>query len=249
MAFAFLTCALALLVPLGSYVRTANYINASSTDVARGGLVYNATGNQGSVVLMGDSTGSMYARMVQRVTHELHLKLTVISVAAADPLPNTTGTPAPLWINSLNVTKQQHPDFILFSCNWVGKLHNDKRRLAMAIDALKPYTHHLVLITMPPKLPANATRESIRNGQRPPFFEDASERAERQSCNLFVKSFQGANVSVLDAASAFELPNGEVRYLTSDGHFYYFDRDHLSDLGADFIEAKLRPMLESQMKK
>ena len=100
-AFAFLACALMVCVPLGIYVRRTNYIDASAKNVARGGIALNQAGRNGSIVLMGDSGGSMYGMMLKEAAQALDYKLNVISVADSEPLPNATGSNSQLWQDSL----------------------------------------------------------------------------------------------------------------------------------------------------
>jgi peptidoglycan/LPS O-acetylase OafA/YrhL len=237
MAFAFLGCALLLLVPLGIHIRNANYINATARDVAHGGLVFNRDGRYGAIVLMGDSNGSMYGKMLRQVADEHGFKLTVISAAAENPLPPSTSGHPTLWTDSLAVVKRERPDYLFLVCNWETKLSDDSARLAIAVDELKQYTGCLVLITQPADLPGSATRASMRNGSRPPFWEDPVLHAARTKANAMVKSFAGGNVVVLDIERHFEQADGRIIFADSYGRLYYYDNDHLSGYGADLVKA------------
>ncbi len=88
-AYAALAATLCLCVPLGLAIRSNNYVNAELTDVRNGGLVFQSNAAAHSVVLMGDSNGSMYGKVMKEIARKFDYNLTVISVAAADPLPNT----------------------------------------------------------------------------------------------------------------------------------------------------------------
>jgi peptidoglycan/LPS O-acetylase OafA/YrhL len=197
MAFAALAGSLAVLIALGVVVRNANYLNADARAVRAGGVRCNPRGRNGSMMLMGDSNGSMYGKMAAEIAREGDLRLAVISVEAGDPLPNTA-----LWVDSLAVVKKEKPDFLVLACNW-SKLRDDRSRLTVAVSELKSYAREIVLLTQPPMLPDNATREAIRAGIRPPFREDAAERAVRLARNEFVKSVQGDNVRVIDIEPLF----------------------------------------------
>ena len=218
-------------------MRNANYINADMRDVARGGLVFNDAATRGSIILMGDSNGSMYGRMARQIADELDLKLIVISAAAEDPLPRSSGQDAALWKDSLAVVKQARPNYLLLACNWEAKLKDDKDRLGIAVNELKKHTDHLILITQPPELPDSANRESIRNGSRPPFFEDPEERSARTQANAIVKSFSSNNVTVIDINSHFESQDGRILFADSSGNQYFHDSDHLSGNGANLVKA------------
>jgi peptidoglycan/LPS O-acetylase OafA/YrhL len=239
LAFASLVCALAICVPLGIAVRKANYISAEPSDVSRGGLVFNSKSKANSVILMGDSNGSMYGKVMKEICHDLGWNLVVICVAAGDPLPSSNITSGRLWLDSFAVVQRETPDCLVLACSWDSKLQDDKERLALAVKALKPFVGHLVILNQPPILPENANRASIREGARPPFYEDAGIRRRRMESNDYLKSFNSKNCSVVDIASHFQTTNGEVLFQDSLGRQLYHDRGHLSGFGADLIRSDL----------
>ncbi|MCU1327985.1 MAG: acyltransferase 3 [Bryobacterales bacterium] len=245
-AFSFLGCALLSLVPLGIATRQANYINAELGEVAQGGLIFNKASRSGSLVVMGDSNGSMYGKVARSVATQLHLKLNVISVVGGDPLPYSSGRQSQLWIDSLSFVEREKPDFVVFVCNWRSRLNDDSGRLGIAVDALRRRANYLVLITQPPQLPKLANRVSMRNGSRPPFFEDPVERAARTHSNALLKSLQRDNVIVIDIESLFTADDGSVRFASGDGKEFYQDVDHLSGLGADLVRADVLKTITSR---
>ncbi|HMF74651.1 MAG TPA: acyltransferase family protein [Bryobacteraceae bacterium] len=238
-AFAFFAVALLFFVPLGISVRKANYVNAERDDISKGGLLFDQSGKNGSIVLMGDSNGSMYGKMMKNIAYERGLKLDVISMAAGDPLPRPSGEQTPLWLDSFAVVKRVKPDFLVLVCSWQGKLNGDKSRLDMAIRELKPYVHRFILITQPPMLPKAADRESMRNGSRPPFQEDPVERAARLESNALVKNARGDNVVVIDIEPLFSTEDGIVRFADRNGNEFYNDSGHLSDSGAGLVKPRV----------
>ena len=237
-AFAALAASLAVLVPLGVIVRRNNYIDASLSDIAHGGLLYNGAARSGSVVLMGDSNASMYATMLTELVKDADLRLSVVSVAAGDPLPALSGADSALWSESLAAVRRERPDYVIYVARWI-RLGDELERLRMAMNALKPLARRIILITQPPQLPAGASREQIRSGVRPPFFEDPEKRSGRQSINQFVKSFRGDNVLVIDVESLFSEGTGGIRFSGDDGKQFYQDREHLSFAGASVVRASL----------
>jgi peptidoglycan/LPS O-acetylase OafA/YrhL len=238
-AFAFLACALAVCVPLGKAIRTTNYIDARAQDVAQGGIAFDSAGKNGSIVLMGDSNGSMYGKMAKDIAQTLHLKLNVISVAGGDPLPRSSGRDSQLWLDSLAFVKRENPDVVVLVCNWAGQLQSNNASLETAINELGQHTRRLILITQPPELPKWADRDSMRHGSRPPFFEDPAERAKRVSMSAFVKSLQHGNVTVIDIEPLFTAADGSIRFANDDGVVLYQDDRHLSGAGADLVKADL----------
>jgi hypothetical protein len=248
LAFAALAFSLATLVPIGLVIRRQNYVDATTGDVANGGLHFNGSANGGLMVLMGDSNAAMYGKMVAELADEQNLKLTMIGVAAGDPLPHSSGETSPLWLESLEVVKHEKPDLLVIACNW-SKLSPDTRRLDSALKHLSPFSGRIIVLTQPPQLPAGATRQSIRAGSRPPFFEDPEERWRRFQVNAIVRSVSQDRVSIVDIEPLFSTSNGEVVFLDMYGRELYQDRDHLSDIGAQLVKKELlRAIKESQRK-
>ncbi len=246
-AFAFLALALAVFVPLGIAVRRANYINAETSDVPKGGLLFNESSKKGSLILMGDSNGSMYGRMTKEIADELGYKLRVISVAASDPLPKSEGKPPQLWLDSLKVIQREKPDFLLLACFWTNRLKEDKGRLAIALDELKPHVGCIILFMQPPALPAQATRRSMREGSRPPFMEDPGTRPARLEMNEYVKHFQDRKVRVIDLEPHFSTPDGEIIARDQEGHQLYHDKGHLSGYGAKLAKEDVLRVIAKEM--
>jgi peptidoglycan/LPS O-acetylase OafA/YrhL len=240
LAYGSMVCAIALCVPLGVTVRKANYVNAEPSDVIKGGLVFDSKKETNSVILMGDSNGSMYGKVMKEICANLDCKLSVISVAAGDPLPAPDIASGRLWLDSFAVVQREKPDYLVLACSWEAKLKDSKERLAFALEALKPLVGHLIILNQPPILPGNANRASIRKGARPPFFEDDQNRRRRMASNDYLKRFNSGNCSVVDIASHFQTANGEVLFLDEKGRQLYHDQEHLSGYGADLIRSDLR---------
>jgi peptidoglycan/LPS O-acetylase OafA/YrhL len=238
-AFIALLCALLTLIPLGIIIRNDTYVSASMRDVAKGGLRFNQSAKNGTIVLMGDSNASMYATTMKDLAKQLGLRLTVISVDGEDPLPHSSGQASPLWLDSLAVVKEQRPDFLVIACLWSGKLNEDKERLEIAINELKKSANLVILITEPPALPKQASREAIRAGSRPPFVEDSKERAMRIDANEVVKNLQRDNVAVIDVEPLFSEKSGAIRFTDNVGKQLYEDPGHLSAIGANLLKPEL----------
>ena len=242
-AYAALTAALAICVPLGISIRKANYVNAELRDVAKGGLVFPGKPGARSIILMGDSNGSMYGKVMRDICTELGYKLTVISVAAGDPLPSSTGQQSQLWLDSLAAVQKEKPDVLVLACHWESQLKGDMNRLAAAVDFLNPYTAKIVILNQPPILPESATRASIRNGARPPFTENISTHQARLEANDLLQKLTSTKISVVDIANSFQLLGGEVRVFDDQGHQLFNDATHLSGYGANLIRLLIQSAL------
>jgi peptidoglycan/LPS O-acetylase OafA/YrhL len=246
-AFAFLAAGLALCVPLGTIIRQNNYVNAEFADVANGGLVYPGTAGAPTVVLMGDSNGSMYGKVMKEICADLGQTLTVISVAAGDPLPQQRiGESGKLWFDSLQAIRKIRPDYLVLANHWLAKLHGEPTRLALVIEELKPYVGHLILLNQPPILPKDANRAHFRAGVRPPFLEPKDAQANRRMTNEILLSFQSKNVSVIDVSRHFETNEGEIILTDERGRLLYQDATHLSGRGAERIRDVLKQAISNR---
>jgi peptidoglycan/LPS O-acetylase OafA/YrhL len=236
-SFACLAAAVAVCIPVGTSIRKASYINAEVADVAEGGLVFPGKPGAPSVVLMGDSNGSMYGKVVKGICAALGYKLVVISVAAGDPLPSSHGQQSPLWLDSLRVVQTEKPEFLLLGCSWASKLAGDTERLASAVKSLSPLVGQLLILNQPPVLPADANRAAIRDGARPPFMENPGIRGQRQEMNELLITITKGNTRVVDVASHFQSGQGEALFLDQQGRQLYQDAGHLSGYGAERVRS------------
>ena len=242
-AYAVLAVSVVVFIPMGIAIRKANYVDASYRDVTRGGLLINASARSASVMLMGDSNGSMYGKSLSELAKKRGFRLNVISVHAGDPLPDTSGYPPSLWLSSFEAVKRERPDDLILVCNWSFKLKDGYSRLPKAIAALAPYTKRIILITQPPQQPPAASRDAIREGSHGPFFEDRTFRLERLADNDFVKTLHTDQIRVVDIEPLFLNSDGTLRIVDSDGNQLYQDANHMSDYGTELV----MPMLQEQM--
>jgi peptidoglycan/LPS O-acetylase OafA/YrhL len=248
LAYWFALGMVALCVPLGVAVRQANYVNASFRTVAHGGLVFEARNQTGSVMLLGDSNGSMYGKTLKEICSKLGCQLTVLSVYSGTPLPSHNVSDEQLWLDSLAVVRQEKPDCLILAYRWEAKLGGGDGRacFALAVKTLKPLVGRLIILNQPPLLPVNASRAAIRAGARPPFVEDQRVQAVRLDANDYLRRFQAGNVSVVDVASHFQSTNGEILFFGDQGRQLYHDATHLSACGADLVGPELKQaVLES----
>jgi peptidoglycan/LPS O-acetylase OafA/YrhL len=249
LAYAFLGIALAIGLPAGWSVRKTYYANATVRDVSRGGLVFEPTSAGGangnplgrSLVLMGDSTASVYGKALRRLNALSGNKFTVLSVAAGDPLPALNGERSGLWCDCLDIIRREKPDCVVVSCVWHA--NENARRLKIALEEMKPYVGRVIVLSQPPVLPARATREAIRNGSRPPFFEDESVQANRLLASQTISKWTCEKVSVVDVARLFEGPSGEIHFFDPEGRQLFNDRSHISGYGAELASEQIKDAL------
>ncbi len=246
LAFACLAGSVLILAPLGMAVRDSNYLNADLSDVVKGGIHFNQDGKNGSLILMGDSIGSMYARATKGITKELGLKFNLISSAGEVPIPHSSGKQPPLWVASLDVIKRERPDIVLLVCNWNGA-KNYTDGVAIAVNELRHLARFVIMVTRQPTLSKYASRNGIRNGNHPTFIEIPAEHALRTEGNAFIKTLQADNVRVVDIESLFLTDAGKVRFTNDRGQLLYQDFRHLTDTGVEFVKPALRAAIAADM--
>jgi peptidoglycan/LPS O-acetylase OafA/YrhL len=230
---------------IGLKVRQLKYINADASDIAKSGLVFGSSkSDANTVVLVGDSHGSMYGTLLKELVADEGGRFVCLSIAAADPLPRP-GNPSPeLWRNIIDVVERERPETVVLVCRWEDKLKNECERLDMAINDLSPIAGRIVLFTQPPILPSLATRANIRSKvASEPFFEEAEPREKRIAANAYVLGRSSSNVAVLDIAKFFEAGDGGIIFKSSIGKPFYHDSSHLSGFAASVIEKKVAELI------
>jgi peptidoglycan/LPS O-acetylase OafA/YrhL len=239
-------------IPVGLGIRNNFYIDANAAKIAKGGLTYLSRDTAPTVLLTGDSNGSMYGRMVRDVAGDMGWSAIIASVAAGDSLPRTGGPSSAIWQNSLELVAQSQPDVIVMANSWVAKLKHDPESLRLSLEALAPHTRHIVILDQIPVMPEGVDRGAFRDGLRGPIFETASERQAREEMNTYLREV-AANVSdradiritVIDVATRVLRPDQSIPFSTPSGHLVFHDRTHLSDRGARLVASDIQTALQS----
>ena len=155
-------------------------------------------------MLIGDSQGSMYGYALASLAHRLDFRLNILSVKAGSALPGEAHT---RWPSISRFLGERKPDVLIVAQAWsarFGEGGDGDFRNAMAVVADR--ADKIIVMTQPPLAPANATRQAIRAGARPPFFEDAAAREQRVRARAIIGNVAGDRVEVLDVADLFWAP-------------------------------------------
>ncbi|MDF1785915.1 MAG: acyltransferase family protein [Verrucomicrobiales bacterium] len=228
--YGILVLALVVLGPLGYTLRKQYYVDGSD------GRVFTPKEPTGTIVLMGDSQATMYGVLLRDLAEEAQKRLVVLCQAGKDPLVN-----GGLWESNFRRIQVERPDSVFLAFHW-DKLPQEPSRLAETLECLKPQVGQIILLTMPPDRPDLASRESIRAGARPPFFEQPDKRAFRQRFNELAKEQVAEKVHILDTEPFFVRADGSIRAFDSDGRALYYDRKHLSHLGVSEVKGAVRAL-------
>ena len=245
--FVWLATALALLIGIPSGLLIRRHFYKDGTDSPSGILTISpATPNPARrpIILIGDSQATMYSRVLADIANARGQSLIILSAAGGDPLAPPPGSPpSDLWNLCLSTAQREHPATIVLSCHWIYKLADHPYRLSRTLDALSPLADHLVILYQPPIPPHSASRQAIRLGSRPPFFESPEDATARQRIANLVSASAGgrSSLSIIDTVPLFTTADGAVRAFSPNLHPLFHDRAHLSSSGA----ALVRPHLET----
>jgi peptidoglycan/LPS O-acetylase OafA/YrhL len=247
LAFGSLAAGVTLFSAAGLHIEREHWVNATAATVAGGGVAFTAGPAAPSVVLMGDSQGSMYGKLLRDLSQEQRFNLNVLSSAGGNPLPGSA-----LYDDTLAFLAKRKPDVTIFAAEWAAKLNDDnKQTLVTAIQEVLRQSTHVILITQPPTLPYDASRRALRRDGVHPIFEEPDSAARRHSINAFLRSLQSDRIHVIDIDPLLVTSTGEMRFCDEHGRQLYQDRTHLSGYGADLVKEplgeKLRVLLQERM--
>ena len=233
--FLLLGTVVAVLAPLGYSIHRRHYLDASTGPA--GALAFTVPQSKGTLILLGDSQGSMYGQLARELAEEHDLNLTILSTAGEDPLAASTGPSSSLFHRTLETVRREKPDIVLLACHWIYKLQADPDRLALTLQAFQPHARHIVILTQPPLLPQAATRAAIRQGSRAPWMENSADRAVRERLSQVVQQQAGPTISIVETGPSFTNPDGSLILQDAQGHSLFHDPVHLSAHGANRLKA------------
>ena len=196
--------------------------------------------NAPTLVLLGDSNGSMYAKTVREIASELSINLNVLSVAAGDPLPDTE-----LYRDALNFLEQERPAVTLFVNRWSGKVGKRPDRLRTAVEAILQNSSRMILIEQTPTLPAYAKREVFRREGLRVIREEIEDTQLRHTTNQLLRSLQSNRVTVIKVEDLFIDSDGAIPYTDRHGQPLWHDATHLSGNGAELVRPRLRDAIKA----
>ena len=238
-AFGGLAVAAVTTAALGLHVRASQYLNVDPNRISGGGVTINPRG-RGSVVLLGDSQGSMYAREFAGIARKAGSRLSIICVDGRNVLASE---PSTLWPSVKNYLTARRPDVIIVTEEWSKKLGSNPLGLRAAIAALAPLAGRVILITEPPQAPPGATHAAIEAGGSPTVFETPADRRQRLASTAAVEALAGGKIAVVDPAPAMLTGSGSLKLIAANGRLTYEDPRHLTDTGT----ALVRPLFEQAL--
>jgi len=230
-------------VTLGYKIRQSNHLNASISDIKNGGILLSTKGSNFALALLGDSNASMYGTMISDLCKSLNLNLIVLSSDGGNPFPNDQNTTSQ-WPLYLDAIRKNKPNFIIISSQWTEKIHGNEASLIKILRTLEPLVNHIILINQPPILPSQASRNGIRSGNMPPYFEYEEDSNRRAAVNNFLATLRSEKISVIDIEPLFLKQGGEIIIFNERQEWLFQDSSHLSRSGAQLIKSNLEDTLK-----
>jgi peptidoglycan/LPS O-acetylase OafA/YrhL len=241
---AFVMGAVVLFV-VGYGIRLHYNLNGTIASVRRGGARHGI--GRPVTVLAGDSTACMFATTARGICRESGGTLVMAAVPAANPLPRTDERGETLWSLTESIIARERPECVILSAAWTRVLakSEDRERLERCIEVMLTHVDHVVLLGQAPILPAEATREGMRRGSRPPFREDRDDTARRQEANEVVRRLASDRVFFIDLDAYLLDRAGAIRRWDSLGNDLFVDRGHISSAAAASVAPQLRAAMEN----
>lgn len=243
LSFAIFSVGVIILVAIGYFIRTNNYISANSDTVKSGGVTFNNNAHRPLAVIMGDSNASMYGLAMKEIAKEMDIRIHVISVAAGDPFPESK-----LFHDSLFFLDHAKPEITIFVAEWAGKVGADRSRLKLALLEILKRSKNIILITEPPRLPYSDSRQKIRESGQHQLIEEVMFSNYRKNTNRHLKSLSSNRIHVLDIDSLF-VKNGEILFFDAQGRQLFQDDKHLSAYGSALVKKQLKIQIEKILSK
>jgi len=233
---------LAVCLPFANFMRS-EYPKASMADIASGGLVFNRSGEKRRAVLYGDSMAAAHAKAFREACEDAEYECHIMAVPAALPVPRNDAS-GMLFADAMAGIAATKPDVIFIAFAYEVYVPGTPQVVHDVVEAFRPLTQRVVLLTNPPVLPSVATRDAIRGGARPPFFEEPESKSRRHVADTLVNAEAGTAVQVINVGKMFVLQDGSVRAFDASGRSLYHDRFHLGYRGASLVKPAISRQLD-----
>lgn len=243
--FAGTALAVAAIAGGGAWLRTALYFDVPPSTIASGGTIVRG-GDTATVILSGDSQAAMYGTEIADIARAHHFTLDALGTAGRNQLPDEAGTS---WPAVAKLIADKKPALVILIDAWAEKLKGDPRALEKALAEMSGRADQVLIVSEPPAISDQVSREAIRSGLILPVTEPAGARSARIATSAMLHRLERPNVHVVDVANLFTDSRGALRVIGPDGRLTYFDSHHLSDTGTKMTHVVLEHAIESALKK
>jgi len=229
-AFSVFSVVSVLVAAIGVWSWRTEYLNASVSSIASGGIKLSGGADGPIVVLYGDSIGSSQATALSEVVKNKGGTLYVTSCAGSKPLPPSTN-----FDNLIRFLGTERVDFVIIACTWYSyedqpaKISNTLRILEQTCDS------RIFLVGPTPLLPKSASRDQMRQKRLIRVEEPEENRARRLRVEEMLSKFETSTIKVLNSSEIFLEDLKWIRFYTPQGWQSYQDYLHLSSYGSRML--------------
>lgn len=232
---------------------------------ARDGIITNNTGGTPSVVVLGDSHGSMWAKVIDEIGDELDFKESFYTSVGSNPIFNPKGA-APIE-QQRGFNDQQWKEFVIrFKSNlalwqpkilivvskWSIRKKSDFSNLGEIIKMVAPYGTKVLLINQPPIIDAIGENNSSQFLTYLGFKPQQGMQYIRVNNNESVAEKNYELRELADECPSCHLMDINSNYFNSDSaliinndEILYYDDDHLSYQGTLIMKEALKEKIQS----
>lgn len=232
---------------------------ASEIAYKEGGIIRRRLTEEPRVVLIGDSHGIMWSKVIDDVTEELGLTTSLWSMNGESVIMQSTPTESYLTKSERSEYDAQrryyiekwNPDIVIVAARWENI---SKDSAALLFQFLEAHAKNVLLVESPPVLDSVGNRSFHQYlaflGIRPDLsntnqvwnrFDLTSTQTTRDKLVKF--ALERSNFSFLPTADLFALKTGVV--VASGRDVYYLDDDHLTDKGARVATSRIQSAIQN----
>lgn len=235
--------------------RLDKYKDAYKTE----GIITNKKNGTPKMMLLGDSHGVMWAKMMDEIAEDLGYTLSSYTSNGSKPFFNLKNLDNQVESNYFskeqrtayaksitdNINKW-NPELIILVCRWTDIFNNSMHEFLTYLDERDI---PVLLLTQPPVLNIlenkNASQYFTYLGIHPVkgynWMEIKDQKAEKN--NAFVRSLSSENVFIYDVYK--EMTKGNKAMISLDREMLYFDDDHLSYYGTYIHKENISTLIQS----
>jgi hypothetical protein len=139
----------------------------------------------------------------------------------------------------MQALRQDNPDVIIFSAAWQAHFKDNEVLIRSALNDLLSVSPKILVLSNPPILPKDASREYIRSHGQKVFFELPEYSASRDAAKRLLIKYQAENIAFIDIDPICKNEDGSLKLFTPEGKFLYRDSTHVDTEAAREVTNQL----------
>lgn len=215
------------------------------------------------IVIIGDSHGAMWAKIIDEIGAELNFKRSFYTSVGNNPFFNVLDIDKQKKTKGFNKEQRKEyakslirnlkkwkPKTIVISCKWSSLNDEDVRNFENLLDLISLIKSNVILINQPPIINAIGENNSsqyvsylgyLPNGKEQ--FINIKETSKVISANIFLNNLSQKfdNIKVVDVHSRFI--KDDKAMIIKNNTILYYDDDHLSHQGTELFKSKLKELI------